>query len=244
MTQQRLPKVQSKRPAFVVQGACKDMKRKLTAGLKRNIVDLLVISAAVIGGTFLLRKADQAGAGKATPELPPSPHRITEAPAIRPRIIPGRMDNFKDAIVPKPIRSWDTKPRDGVTLRVSPDSASNQPSARVLLIPPTTAPVILEIQYTVDESVINMLSANDALKDRTDGVTVLVSTVGIAYNHFTLLKLDPLRMTEQRKWLTHNLALPVGTAEVDFSIIGPPPDYNVFQDSCVISLPQLRIVSP
>src|SRR5207249_645671 len=80
---------------------------------------------------------------------PPSPHRITEAPAIRPRIIPGRMDNFKDAIVPKPIRSWDTKPRDGVTLRVSPDSASNQPSARVLLIPPTTAPVILEIQYTV-----------------------------------------------------------------------------------------------
>src|SRR5207247_10189587 len=113
------------------------MKRKLTAGLKRNIVDLLVISAAVIGGTFLLRKAGQAGAGKATPELPPSPHRITNAPAIRPRIIPGRMDNFKVAIVVKPISSWDTKSRHGVTFPVSPTSSTHQPSPRLLTNPPT-----------------------------------------------------------------------------------------------------------
>jgi hypothetical protein len=102
--------------------------------------------------------------------------------------------------------------------------------------------MILEVQYTVTENMIQMLSANDTIKDRTDGVTVLVTTVGIAYNQSTLLKLDPLRIAEQRKWLTHNLALPPGTREVDFSIIGPPPDYNVLGDSCVISLPQLRVV--
>jgi hypothetical protein len=153
----------------------------------------------------------------------------------------GRVDNFKEPIIPELIRSWDTKPRYAITLSVSPDPQLNHPSARVLLIPPTESPVILEVQYTVAENTIQMLSANDAIKDRTDGVTVLITTVGIAYNQSTLLRLDPLRIAEQRKWLTHNLALPVGTREVDFSIIGPPPDYNVFGDSCVISLPQLRV---
>jgi hypothetical protein len=220
------------------------MKANLTDGLKRTIVDLLIISAAVIGGTFLLKKADEAGAGKAMPALPPSTHQITEPDPVRPQIIVGRVDNFKEAIIPKTIRSWDTRPRDVITLRVSPDATLNHPSARVLMVLPTTAPLILEIQYTVDETTIKMLSANDDIKNRTDGVTILVSTVGIAYNHFTLLNLDPLRIAEQRKWLTHNLALPPGTREVDFSIIGPPPDYNVFGDSCVIYLPQLRIASP
>ena len=212
--------------------------------MKRTIIDLLVIIAAVLGGTFLLKKGDDAGAGNTTPALPPSTHQITEPAPVYPPIILGRVDNFKDVIIPKPMRSWDTKPRDAITLTVSPDPKLNQPSARVLLVQPTTSPVILEVQYTVAENVIQMLLANDAIKDRTDGVTVLVTTVGIAYNQSTLLKLDPLRIHEQRKWLTHNLALPPGTTEIDFSIIGPPPDYNVFWDSCVVSLPQLRVASP
>ena len=212
--------------------------------LKRTIIDLLVIIAAIIGGTVLLKKGDEAGAGKAMPALPPSTHQITEPAPVRPQIILGRVDNFKDVITPKPIRSWDKKTRDAITLSVSPDPKLNQPSARVLLVQPTTSPVILEVQYTVAENVIQMLLANNASKDRTDGVTVLVTTVGIAYNQSTLLKLDPVRIPEQRKWLTHNLALPPGTTEIDFSIIGPPPDYNVFGDSCVVSLPQLSVASP
>jgi hypothetical protein len=212
--------------------------------LKKTLIDLLVIVAALIGGTFLLKKGDEAGSGKAPLALPPSPNQITEPAPVRPQTIVGRLDNFKDPITPEPIRSWDKKTRYAITLSVSSDPKLNQPSARVLLLQPTASPVILEVQYTVAENMIQMLSANDAIKDRTDGVTVLVTTVGIAYNQSTFLKLDPLRIAEQRKWLTSNLALPPGTREVDFSIIGPPPDYNVFGDSCVISLPQLRVAPP
>jgi hypothetical protein len=86
-----------------------------------------------------------------------------------------------------------------------------------------------------------MLSANDAIKDKADGVTILVTTLGRAYNQSALLKLDPLRMAEHRKWLTYNLALPSGTREIDFTIIGTPPQYNVMGDTCIISLPQLRV---
>jgi hypothetical protein len=211
--------------------------------LKKNIIDLLIIIVAITGGTFLLRKADEAGAGKSISDLPPSRKQITEPAPVRPQAIVGRVDDFKDLITLEPVRSWDTKPRNAITLSVSPDPKLNHPSARVLLIPPTASAMILEVQYTVTENMIQTLSANDAIKDRTDGVTILVTTAGIAYNQSTLLKLDPLRIAEQRKWLTHNLALPPGTREVDFSIIGPPPDYNVLGDSCVISLPQLRVFS-
>jgi hypothetical protein len=210
--------------------------------LKRSVLDALVIIAAVIGATFLLRKGGEAGARKATlPRLPPSKDQILQAAPVRPQAILGRVDNFKEAIVPKPISSWDTKSRYGITLRVSPDPISNQPSARVLLLPPTTSPVVLEVQYTVPQDVVQMLSTNDAFEDRTDGVTVLVTTVGRAYNQSALLKLDPLRIPEQRKWLTYNLAVPSGTREIDFTIIGAPPHYNVFWATCVISLPQLRV---
>lgn len=217
---------------------------QLARRLKRTITDLLIIVVAVVGGTFLLKKGDKAGAGKVTPARPPSKHQITEPAPARPRFILGRVDNFKEAVIPKPIRSWDTKPRDAITLSVSADPKLNQPSARVLLLPRTTSAMILEVQYTIPENTIQALSADDTIKDRTDGVTILVTTVGIAYNQSTLLKLDPLRIPEQRKWMTCNLALPPGTTEVDFSIIGPPPDYNVFGDSCVIFLPQLRVAAP
>ena len=208
--------------------------------MKKTIIDLVIILAALFGITLLLRKGDQAGAGKTTPASPPLTTR--QPTPIRPPTIAARVDNFREPIGLEAIRAWDAKPRYGIALNVSPDPKLNQPSARVVLLQPTTTPVILEVQYTTAESAIQMLSANDAIKSRTDGVTILITTVGIAYNQSSLLKLDPLRLAEQRKWLTHNLALPPGTTEVDFSIIGSPPDYNVFGDSCIISLPQLRVV--
>jgi len=189
----------------------------------------------------LLRKGDEAGAGKASPAPLASRTRTAEPASVRPPTIAARIDNFREPIVLEPIHAWGAKTRYGIALRVSPDPKLNQPSARVLLVQPTTSPVVMEIQYTVAESAIQTLAANDASNDRRDGVTILVTTVGIAYNQSSLLKLDPLRLAEQRKWLTHNLALPSGTTEVDFSIIGSPPDYNVSGDSCVISLPQLRV---
>jgi hypothetical protein len=215
---------------------------RFTARLKSSVLDVLIIIAAVVGTTFLLRKGGEAGARRATlPRLPPSKHQILQVAPVRPQAIAGRVDNFKEAIVPEPIRSWDTESRYGITLRVSPDPVLNQPSARVLLLQTTTSPVVLEVQYTVPEDLLQMLSANDTAKDRTDGVTVLVTTVGRAYNQSALLKLDPLRIPEQRKWLTYNLAVPSGTREIDFTIIGAPPHYNVFLATCVISLPQLRV---
>jgi len=215
---------------------------QFTARLKSSVLDVLIIIAAVIGVTFLLRKGGEAGAGKATlPRLPPSKDQIVQATPVRPQAIAGRVDNFKEAVVPKAIRSWDTESRYGITLRVSPDPILNQPSARIVLLQTTISPLVLEVDYTVTEDVVQMLSANNALKDRTDGITILVTTVGIAYNQSALLKLDPLRIPEQRKWLTYNIAVPSGTREIHFTIIGTPPHYNVFGATCVISLPQLRV---
>jgi hypothetical protein len=213
---------------------------RFTGRLKRTFFDALIIIAAVIGVTFLLRRGGEAGAGKTMPAFPSPTNQTAQAATSPPQAIAGRVDDFRKAIAFKPIRSWDNKPRYGITLTVSPDPALNQPSARVVLFQPTTSPVVLEVQYTVPEDVVQMLFANDAIKDKTDGVTILVTTLGIAYNQSALLTLDPLRMAEHRKWLTYNLALPSGTREIDFTIIGTPPQYNVFGDTCVISLPQLR----
>ena len=126
-------------------------------------------------------------------------------------------------------------------LRVSTDQKLNQPSARVVLIPPTSKPTVLEIQYTVAQNIVEALLADDVVGDKTDGVTVLVTTVGVGYNQSTLLRLDPIRAVAQRRWAIYNLALPLWTEEIHFSIIGPPPNYNVLEDSCIISLPQLRV---
>jgi hypothetical protein len=214
---------------------------RFTARLKRTVFDALIIIAAVIGVTFLLRRVGEVGAGKTMPPFPPPTNQTAQAATVRPHAIAGQVDDFRNAIALKPIRSWDNKSRYGIMLRVSPDTALNQPSARVVLSQSTTSPVMLEVQYAVPEDVIKMLSANDAIKDKADGVTILVTTLGRAYNQSALLKLDPLRMAEHRKWLTYNLALPSGTREIDFTIIGTPPQYNVLGDTCIISLPQLRV---
>lgn len=196
--------------------------------------------AAVGGVTFLLKKGGNAGAGKVMHAVAPSTNKVVEAAPIRPRTILGHIDNFKEAIILEPMRSWDADLKYCIRLAVSP--GLSQPSARVTLAQPTLTSVVLDIQYTVPQNMVDTLSANPALRDKTDGVTVLVSTIGAGYTQSTLLKLDPLRIADQRKWLVYNLALPPATKEIHFSIIGPPPDYNVFWDNCAIYLPQLRII--
>ena len=208
--------------------------------LKRTILDVLIIVAAVLGGTFLLKKGEEAGASKVI-----QPFAALTKPAdaipIHPPAIRGRVDNFKEPIVLQPVRSWGEGPKNGFILRVSTDVKLNQPSARVLLIPPAAIPTVLEIQYTVVQDSVEMLLADHAVRDKTDGVIILVTTVGTGYNQSTFLTLDPIRRAEQRAWRTYNLALPPGTEEIHFSIIGPPPDYNVLEDSCAICLPQIRV---
>jgi hypothetical protein len=210
--------------------------------LKRTIVDVLVIVAAIAGVTLLLKKGGNAGASKVMQVVAPSTNKVVDTAPIRPQAIPGQIDNFKEPIALQPMRSWGAALKYCIELAVSADPKLSQPSARITLLPPTTSAVALEIQYTVTENMVKSLSANAAIRDKTDGVTVLVSTVGAGYTQSTLLKLDPLRIPDQRKWLVYNLALPPATTEIHFSIIAPPPEYNVFLDSCAICLPQLRIV--
>jgi len=86
-----------------------------------------------------------------------------------------------------------------------------------------------------------MIEANTAAKNKFNGVAVQVTTKGAGYNTSALLKLDPQRRADDRKWLSYNLILPPATKEIHFWIAGIPPRYNVFWATCVISLPQLRV---
>ena len=208
--------------------------------LKRTIVDLLIIIVAVAGVTLLLKRGDAAGRltlPRVT--MPAGTERNQES--TFPRTIWGRLDNFKEPIRVEPLHSWGNQPRNGFKLRASDDTAVNRPSARLILIHPVMRATVLEIQYAMPQDIVEMIMANDSIRDKTDGVTVLISAVGVANNRCTFLVLDPVRSESQRQWMTHYLALPAGTIEVDFSIIGPPPAYNIFWDNCAISLPQVRL---
>ena len=207
--------------------------------MKRVLLDLAIIITAIVSWTLLLKKGEQAGASYVAHPSSEATERPAVSP-VRPQVIWGRLDNFKESIPIQPMHSWGAEAGNAIRLTVATDS-TNQPSARVTLAQPTTSPIVLEVQYTVPEEVVQVILANAAIKNKTDGVTVLMSTVGLAYQQSSFLTLDPVRNAAQRQWMTSYLALPTGTQEIDFSIIGPPPGYNVFMDSCAISLPQLRL---
>ena len=207
--------------------------------MKRVLLDLAIIITAIVSWTLLLKKGEQAGASYVAHPSSEATERPAVSP-VRPPAIWGRLDNFKESIPIQPMHSWGAEARNAIRLTVATNN-TNQPSARVSLARPTTSPIVLEVQYTVPEEVVQGILANDAIKEKTDGVTILISTVGLSYKQSSLLTLDPVRNAAQRQWMTSYLALPVGTEEIHFSIIGPPPDYNVFMDSCAISLPQLRL---
>jgi hypothetical protein len=195
----------------------------------------------VAGVIFSLKKGGDAGQPRTTQQIAPPVTKVNEE-SIYPRAIAGRLDNFKEAIGLTPVQSWGEKTKYGIALGVSTNQGLNQSSARLVLARPTTSPVVLQVQYAVTEDLVKAISADVATRAKYDGVTILLTTVGVAYNQSTLLTLDPVSIVDQRKWLTCNLALPTGTREIHFSIIGPPPNYNVFEDSCIICLPQLRVI--
>jgi hypothetical protein len=190
-----------------------------------------------------LKNGGEAGAIKVKEIAAPPGVELASSPPIRPLVIEGRIDNGKEPIALKPTRSWDSNARYGFTLAVSGNPKLNQPSARVILSYPTAAPVIVEIQYTITQSVLDTINANPVAKTRFDGVAVQVSSEGGAYKTSALLKIDP-RRPDDRTWLSYDLVLPTGTTELDFWIAGVPPHYQVFWNNCVISLPQLRVARP
>jgi hypothetical protein len=155
-------------------------------------------------------------------------------------MIEGQIDNFNESITLKPIRSWGAV-KWGFMLAVSEDPKLDQPRARVVFAYQTAAPILLEIQYAVPQNMFETIEADPAAKNKFDGVAVQVTTEGAAYNTSALLKLDPQRRADDRKWLFYNLALPPATKEIQFTIIGIPPRYNVFLATRAISLPQLRV---
>jgi hypothetical protein len=126
-------------------------------------------------------------------------------------------------------------------LAVSANPKWNQPQMRVKLQHATAAPIVVNIQYTVPEDMMKAITANAVASHRFDGVTVLVTTEGGVYENSSVLRLDPQRRTEDRKWLSQDLILPTGASAIDFVIIATPPQYSVYWASCAISLPQLRV---
>ena len=186
-----------------------------------------------------MKKGGDAGASKVREVASPPGAELTAPAPIRPQMIEGRVDNGKEPIALKAIRSWGSDAKYGFMLALSGNPKLNQPTARVLLSYPTAAPIIVEIQYTVAQNMVAAINANPVAKTRFDGVAVEVSSDGGMYKTSALLKIDPER-PDQRRWLSTDVVLPAGTTELDFWIAGVPPRYQVFWDNCLISLPQLQ----
>jgi hypothetical protein len=222
--------------SFVINSDFADLNE--TALMKSIIINVLIILAATAGVTLLLKKGGDAGARKVTP---PVGRAVVDATPIHPLVIEGQLDNFAEPIALKPIQSWGAHPKHGFILAIYANPKLNQPSARVVFTYPTAAPTVLDIEYTVPQNRFEIIEADPATRDRFDGVAVQATTQGAVYNTSALLKLDPKRHPDQRKWFSCNLILPPATKEVHFWIVGIPPDYNVFLANCVISLPQLRV---
>jgi hypothetical protein len=209
--------------------------------VKRIVTSALIIMAAAAGVILLLKKGSEAGASRVKQVTAPVSREVADATPVHPLVIEGQIDNFAEPITLKPIRSWSAGPKQGFVLAVSANPKLNLPRARVAFRYPTAAPTVLDIEYTVPQDLFEMIENNPAAKDRFDGVAVQVTTEGAAYNTSVLLKRDPKRRPDHRKWCSFNLIIPRATKEVDFWIVGIPPDYNVFGASCAISLSQLRV---
>ena len=211
----------------------------------RAIKNLLIQSLWVIGAgavvIFLLKAGGEAGARKVREITGPVVVTTAELDPVRPQIIEGEIDNFHGPIAARPFRSWGEDLKRGFMLAVAANPNMNQPRMRVKLQHDTAAPIVVNIQYTVLEDSIRSITANSVASRRFDGVTVLVTTEGGVYKNSGILRLDPQRRAEDRKWLSQDVVLPAGTREIDFAIIATAPQYSVYWASCAISLPQLRV---
>jgi len=198
--------------------------------------------AAAAGVVLLLRKGGEAGVSKVKQVTSPVATAVLDAVPVYPVVIEGQIDNFVEPIALQPMKFWDAELKYGFVLSVSENPKVNQPRARIALVYPTAAPIVLDIEYTVPQHLFDIIEADPVAKTRFDGVAVQVTTQGGTYNAAALLTLHPQRRAEDRKWLSYNLTLPPGTNEIDFWIIGTPPRYNVFWATCAIVLPQLRLM--
>src|SRR6266446_1009490 len=129
-----------------------NLRRRETTLMKSIVINALIILAAAAGVTLLLKKGGDAGARKVKQASAPVASRVADAAPIRPQIIQGQVDNFNEPITLKPIRSWGADIKYWFMLAVSEDPKINQPSVRVVLAEQTAAPVVLEIQYTINEN--------------------------------------------------------------------------------------------
>jgi hypothetical protein len=209
--------------------------------VKRTVIDLVIIVVAAAGVVLLLKKGGEAGISKVKQVTAPASRQVVDATPIHPLVIEGQIDNFVEPIALQPMKSWSTELKHGFVLSVSENPKLNHPRARVTLAYPPSAPIVLDIEYTVPQHLFDVIEADPAAKTRFNGVAVQVTTQGGTYNASALLTLDPQRRADDRKWLSYNLTLPPATKEIDFWIAGTPPGYNVFRATCAIVLPQLRL---
>jgi len=208
--------------------------------MKGIILNALIILAASAAIVLLLKKGGDAGVSKIKEVTAPA-NKVAGAP-IRPPAIDGQVDNFNGTLTLEPLQSWGAKAKYGFLLATCGDSKLNQPHARVTFAYPTAAATVLEIQYTVPQNVFEMMAANAEAINDSSSMAVQVTAEGSDNTSCALLELDPLRRPEDRKWLSRNLIVPLGTKAVQFRIAGLPPRYNVSRFSCAIFLPQLRVI--
>ena len=159
--------------------------------MKSIIINAVIILAAAAGVTLLLKKGGDAGARNVRQVNAPVARRVADAPPIRPQMIQGQIDNFSEPITLKPIRSWGAGTKYCFMLAVSENPKFNQPSLRVVLAEQTAAPVVLEIQYTINENTLRMIEANSAAKNKFDGVAVQGHYGGSRLQHFRLTETRP-----------------------------------------------------
>jgi len=213
----------------------------MTRAIKSLAIQSLWIVGAGVVVIFLLRAGGEAGARKVRQTTGPITVTTADLDPVRPQIIEAEIDNFHGPIAARQFRSWGHDPKRGFMLAVSANPNVNQPRMRVKLQQNISAPIIVNIQYTIPEDIIKSIAANAVASHRFDGVVVLVTTEGGVCKNSSILRLDPQRRAEDRKWLSQDLILPTGTREIQFAIIATPPQYSVYWASCAISLPQLRV---
>jgi hypothetical protein len=160
---------------------------------------------AAAGVVLLLKKGGEAGVSKVKQVTAPVATGVVDAVPIHPLVIEGQIDNLVEPIALQPIRSWGAELKHGFVLSVSENAKLNQPRARVALVYPTAAPIVLDIEYTVPQHLVDIIEADPVAKTRFDGVAVQATTQGGTYNAAALLTLDPQRRADDRKWLSYNL---------------------------------------
>lgn len=208
--------------------------------MKSIVTTAGAILLAVLAVALLLRKSGPAGVSGMVSSAGPCPEYVPDIEAVRPPLLLGYLQGIGKQAVPTRIGSWGSGLKSGFILMISKNPMTNQPEVRLVLDEPAGTPELLEVQYTIPERFLKSIQSNPDPSGKFDGVSIQISAHGGATESDLFLETNPIAIPNHRAWLSRSLRLPKGTREIDFRLIGVPPAYDLFDDQCFISLPQMR----